>query len=100
MEIPDSSRDGYLSVLTCSWEVNRPPTLALTLTLPLSIIIIITMSFRWCYLAHADKDSETVMLIELTSPWEENLTKKHFETIYKYNKLDLTCKKESTIRVK
>ena len=25
--------------------------------------------------------------IELTSPWEENLTKKHFENMDKYNKL-------------
>ena len=27
------------------------------------------------------------MWIELTSPWEENLTKKHFEKMDKYNKL-------------
>ena len=28
-----------------------------------------------------------VIRIELTSPWEENLTKKHFEEMEKYNKL-------------
>jgi len=28
-----------------------------------------------------------VIWIELTSPWEENLTKKHFEKMDKYNKL-------------
>ena len=31
--------------------------------------------------------TETVIWIELTSPWEENLTKKHFEKMDKYNKL-------------
>ena len=31
--------------------------------------------------------TKTVIWIELTSPWEENLTKKHFEKMDKYNKL-------------
>ena len=31
--------------------------------------------------------TKTVIWIELTSPWEENLTKKHFEKVDKYNKL-------------
>ena len=29
------------------------------------------------------------MWIELTSPWEENLTKTHFEKIDKYNKIGI-----------
>ena len=44
----------------------------------------------------------TVIWIELTSPWEENLTKKHFEKMDKYSKLAidlregrLTCEKET-----
>ena len=35
------------------------------------------------------------MWIELTSPWEENLTKKHFENMDKYNKLAIDLQKES-----
>jgi hypothetical protein len=31
--------------------------------------------------------TKTLIWIELTSPWEANLTKKHFETLDKYNKL-------------
>ena len=31
--------------------------------------------------------TKTLIWIELTSPWEENLTKKHFEKMDKYNKL-------------
>ena len=31
--------------------------------------------------------TKTVIWIELTSPWEENLTKKHFKKMDKYNKL-------------
>ena len=30
--------------------------------------------------------TKTLIWIELTSPWEENLTKKHFENMDKYNK--------------
>ena len=31
--------------------------------------------------------TKTVIWIELTSPWDENLTKKYFEKMDKYNKL-------------
>ena len=31
--------------------------------------------------------TKAVIWIELTSPWEKNLTKKYFETMDKYNKL-------------
>ena len=31
--------------------------------------------------------TKIVIWIELTSPWEENLTEKHFEKMDKYNKL-------------
>ena len=37
---------------------------------------------------------KTVIWIELTSPWEENLTKKHFEKMDKYNKLAIDYEKE------
>ena len=31
--------------------------------------------------------TQTVIWVELTSPWEENFTKKHFEKMDKYSKL-------------
>ena len=41
--------------------------------------------------------TKTVIWIELTSPWEETLTKKHFQKMDKYDNLSyrLTCGKES-----
>ena len=56
--------------------LNNKVTLTLTLTLgsrPDGVI--------W------SMQTKTVIWIELTSPWKENLTKKHFEKMDKYNKL-------------
>ena len=38
--------------------------------------------------AISSMETNTVIWIELTSPWEDDLTKKHFEQLGKYNKLD------------
>ena len=43
---------------------------------------------------------KTVIWIELKSPWEENLTKKHFEKMDKYNKLAIELREGNHHRVK
>ena len=42
--------------------------------------------------AHYNPNPKTVIWIELTSPWEENLTKKHFEKMDKFNKLAIALR--------
>ena len=44
--------------------------------------------------------TKIVILIELTSPWEENLIKKHFEKMDKYNKLAIDMQEEKYHGVK
>ena len=37
------------------------------------------------------RKTKTVVWVELTSPWEENMTIRHFEKLAKYNQLKVDC---------
>ena len=63
-----------------------------SLTFPSEIAVVRGKGFRpdgviW------SSSSKTVIWIELTSPWEENMSKRHYEKKTRYNKLALELRK-------